>query len=306
MDQPSETDAPKRDRRVEIAIALMVIAVLILPAIDAIAKLLSATIPAGQVAWARFIFQAAIMAPFVAAGYRRAPVANLGIQALRGILIATTTVFIFAAVKLMPIADAIAIFFVEPLIVALLSAVFLGERIGWRRILAAVVGFAGAMIVVRPSYDLFGVTALLPLGAALCFAIYIVLTRRLAQSQDPVVMQFHSGLSGLIFMSLALLIGHAFEIPVFTPVWPTSWEWSLLALSGVIATAGHFMITLATRHVQAGVLAPFQYLEIVGATGYGLWLFGDFPDSVTWIGIAIIVGSGLYIFHRERVRGRGG
>ena len=306
MDQSRRTDAPKRDRRIEIAIVLMVIAVLILPAIDAIAKLLSATVPAGQVAWARFIFQVAIMAPFVAAGYRKAPVTNLGIQALRGILIATTTVFIFAAVKLMPIADAIAIFFVEPLIVTLLSAVFLGERIGWRRILAAIVGFAGAMIVVRPSYDLFGLTAVLPLGAALCFAIYIVLTRRLAQIQDPVVMQFNSGLSGLVFMSAALLIGHALEIPVFTPVWPTPWEWSLLAASGVIATAGHFMITLAIRHVEAGVLAPFQYLEIVGATGYGLWLFGDFPDSVTWTGIAIIVGSGLYIFHRERVRGRGG
>ena len=306
MDQPSETGASKRDRSVEIAVALMVVAVLILPAIDAIAKLLSATVPAGQVAWARFVVQAALMAPFVAAGFRRAPVANLGFQAARGILIATTTVLIFAAVKLMPIADAIAIFFVEPLIVTLLSAIFLGERIGWRRILAAIVGFAGALIVVRPSYDLFGLTAILPLGAALCFAIYIVLTRRLVQTQDPVVMQFNSGLTGLVFMSLALLIGHALEIPVFTPVWPTPWEWSLLALCGVIATVGHFMITLAFRHVEAGVLAPFQYLEIVGATGYGLWLFGDFPDSVTWSGIAIIVGSGLYIFHRERVRSRGG
>jgi S-adenosylmethionine uptake transporter len=306
MDQPSQSGAPKRDKSVELAVALMVIAVLILPAIDAIAKVLSATVPAGQVAWARFIFQVLIMAPFVAAGYRRTPVTHMGLQALRGILIATTTVFIFAAVKLMPIADAIAIFFVEPLIVTLLSAIFLGERIGWRRILAAIVGFAGAMIVVRPSYDLFGLTALLPLGAALCFAIYIVLTRRLAQSQDTVVLQFNAGVSGLVFMTLALVIGHVFEIPVLEPVWPTRWEWSLLALSGVIATAGHFMIAWAFKHVEAGVLAPFQYLEIVGATGYGLWLFGDFPDQVTWVGIAVIVGSGLYIFHRERVRGRGG
>lgn len=301
-----ETNAPTRDKNIEFAIALMVIAVLILPAIDAIAKLLSATVPAGQVAWARFVFQVAIMAPFVMAAYRRAPVANLGVQALRGVLIATTTVLIFAAVKVMPIADVIAIFFVEPLIVTLLSAIFLGERIGWRRVLAAVVGFAGALVVVRPSYDLFGLTAILPLGAALCFAVYIVLTRRLARNQDPVVMQFNSGLSGLLFMSAALVIGHAFEIPVFEPVWPTAWEWGLLALSGAIATAGHFMMAVAFRHVEAGVLAPFQYLEIVGATAYGLWLFGDFPDGITWVGIAIIVGSGLYIFHRERVRGRGG
>ena len=284
----------------------MVIAVLILPAIDAIAKLLSATVPAGQVAWARFVFQVLILAPFVARAFRRAPVTHLWFQALRGVLIATTTVLIFAAVKLMPIADAIAIFFVEPLIVTLLSAIFLGERIGWRRIVAAIVGFAGAMIVVRPSYDLFGLTAIMPLGAALCFAIYIVLTRRLAQTQEPVILQFNAGLSGLVFMSLALLIGHVMEFQVLMPVWPTRWEWSLLALSGVIATAGHFMITMAIRKLEAGVLAPFQYLEIVGATGYGLWLFGDFPDQITWIGIAIIVGSGLYIFHRERVRSRRG
>jgi S-adenosylmethionine uptake transporter len=306
MSSPPETNAPKRDRNVEFAIALMVIAVLILPAIDAIAKVLSTTIPAGQVAWARFIFQVAFLAPFVLSAYRRTPATNLGIQALRGVLIATTTVLIFAAVKVMPIADVIAIFFVEPLIVTLLSAIFLGERIGWRRVLAAVVGFAGALIVVRPSYDLFGPTSILPLGAALCFAIYIVLTRRLARHQEPVVMQFNSGLSGLVFMSAALVIGHAFEIPVLEPVWPKTWEWGLLALSGAIATAGHLMIAMAFRHVEAGVLAPFQYLEIIGATAYGLWLFGDFPDSVTWIGITIIVGSGLYIFHRERVRGRGG
>ncbi len=306
MDPAHDINTPKRDRSVEIAVALMVIAILVLPAIDAIAKLLSATVPAGQVAWARFVFQVLLMAPFVAAAWRRTPPANIAIQALRGVLIAATTVLIFAAVKYMPIADAIAIFFVEPLIVTLLSAVFLGERIGWRRISAALVGFAGALIVVRPSYDLFGPTAILPLGAALCFAVYIVLTRRLARSQDAVVMQFNSGLSGLVFMSLALLAGHAFEIPVLEPVWPTRWEWALLALSGVIATAGHFMITLAFRHVEAGVLAPFQYLEIVGATAYGLWLFGDFPDSVTWIGVAVIVSSGLYIFHRERVRSRGG
>ena len=305
MNQPPLPAAPIRDASAEKAVALMVIAMLMLPSIDAIAKLLSTSIPAGQISWARFIFQSALMAPFVAAGLRRRRPSQLGIQALRGILIATTTVLIFAAVKVMPIADAIAIFFVEPLIATLLSALFLGERIGWRRVLGAIVGFAGALIVVRPSYALFGLTALLPLGAALCFAVYIVLTRRLAQNQDLAVMQFTSGFSGLVFMSIALVIGHFLEIPVIQPVWPSAWAWSLLALSGVIATIGHLLMTMAFRHAEAGVLAPLQYLEIVGATAYGLWLFGDFPDGVTWIGIAIIVGSGLYIFHRERVRGRG-
>lgn len=276
---------------------------LTLPAIDAIAKYLSATIPAGQVAWARFVIQVAIMLPFVMTAYRPRPLRNHWVHAVRGMLIAVTTVLVFAAVKVMPIADAIAIFFVEPLIVTALSAVFLGERIGWRRVTAVLVGFVGALVVIRPSYESFGATALLPLAGALSFAIYIILTRRLAQDQDPVSMQYVSGLAGLALMSLGLVLGHYFQLPAFEPAWPTLWEWSLLGFSGVIATGGHYLIVLACRHVEAGVLAPFQYLEIVGATLFGLWLFDDFPDAVTWVGIAIIVASGLYVFHRERVRG---
>ena len=280
----------------------MVIAVLGLPAIDAIAKLLSDTLPAGEVAWARFFFQCLLLAPFVVRGRRRRRPHHLVIHSLRGVFLAATTVFIFAALKWMPIADAIAIFFLEPLIVTLLSVLFLNERIGWRRVLASVVGFAGSLIVIRPSYDMFGVVAVLPLAAAVCFAIYLVLTRYWAhRGDDPVMMQFHSGLAGLLFLSAALLVGSLAEIPVFNPVWPTALEWSLLALSGMIATVGHLMIVMACRNAEAAMLAPFQYLEIVSATAFGFWLFADFPDEVTWLGILIIVGSGLYTFRRKRL-----
>jgi len=274
-----------------------------LPAIDAIAKFLSATLPAAQITWARFVVQVALMAPFVMTAYRPVPFKNSAVHVLRGALIATTTVLVFAAVKFMPIADAIAIFFVEPLVVTVFSAIFLGERIGWRRIAAVIVGFAGALIVIRPSYELFGLTAVLPLAAAFTFAIYIVLTRRLVRDQDPVAMQFSAGLSGLVLMSVCLILGHAFHIPVFDPAWPTFAEWMLLGLSGVVATVGHHLIVVACRHLEASALAPFQYLEIVGATVLGLLLFDDFPDALTWVGIVVIVCSGLYVFHREQVRG---
>ena len=289
------------------ALVLVALAALYLPSIDAIAKLLSDAVPAGQVAWIRFLVQFCLLLPFSLYAWRRFRVRSPLIHILRGVLLSTTTVLIFAAVKWMPIADTIAIFFLEPLFVTLLSAAVLGERIGWRRPLAAIAGFAGALLVIRPSFGLFGSVALLPLCAAFSFACYIVLTRYQARrGESPVTMQLVAGLSGLACMSAAIVAGLVIDIPVFALVRPTAEEWGLLILSGIIATAGHLMITMACRHLEAATVAPIQYLEIVGATAFGYWLFADFPDAVTWVGILIIVGAGLYTFHRERLRSEPG
>jgi len=283
------------------AVLLMATAVLMLPVMDAVAKLVSATIPSTQVAWTRFAFQIVLMAPFVVPVLLKKGNKNIASQALLGILLSITMVLIFAAIKFMPITDAIAIFFVEPLLVIIFSVIFLGEKIGWRRILAVMMGFLGALIIIRPSYSSFGLTAILPLGAAFSFAVYIVLTRNLAQIHKPAILQFNSGISGFIFLSLALLLGYILGVEDLNPAIPTVREWLLLGMAGIITTIGHFMIILAFRYAEASILAPFQYLEIVSATIYGLWLFNDFPDYITWVGILIIVGSGLYIFHRERI-----
>lgn len=283
------------------AITLIVIAFLFLPSLDAIAKLLSADISAGQIAWTRFGCQALIMAPFFIRSLHDHKIRYLFPQAMRGILIASTTVLIFSAVKLMPLAEVMAIFFIEPLIVTLLSAIFLGEKIGWRRVSATLIGFSGALIVVRPSYEVFGFAAILPFGAAIFFAIYIILTRKLSQTENPNVMQFSSGVSGLFFISLALILGYFFEFPLLEITSPSSNQWILLGVLGIIATIGHLMITYAIKHIEASTLAPFQYLEIVGATIFGLCLFNDFPDILSWFGIFIIIGSGIYVFNRERI-----
>ncbi|MCP5150601.1 MAG: DMT family transporter [Ectothiorhodospiraceae bacterium] len=292
------------DRRaVQHAMALMVVAMLTLPGIDAIAKWLGGSVSPGLIAWCRFFFQTLFMLPLVLRVRVRRPRAGMGVHALRGVLMAAATLLFFTAVQHMPLANAIAIFFVEPLLVTMLAAVFLGEPVGWRRISAVVVGLVGAVVVIRPGFGGFGLVSLLPLAAAVSFAVYLLLTRRTAPHEDPAWMQLLVGVFGGLVMTVALGVGAVLDVELLRPRLPTATQWALLAGLGVIATAGHLLVVHAFRRAPATLLAPFQYLEIVSATLLGWVLFDDFPDAVTWVGVAIIVGSGLYVFHRERVRG---
>ena len=281
------------------AMLMMIVAMLALPGIDAIAKWLAGSISSGQVTWFRFFFQILLMAPLLLRTRGPWLTRNLWLHAARGSLIACATLLFFSGLAWLPMADAIAIFFIEPLLVTLLSALFFREAIHWRRISAISVGFAGAMIIIRPSFAEVGLAALYPVGAATCFSFYIVLTRKLVSNEDPIRLQFFAGVFGCLVMSLALGYGNASDIGILDAVWPTRQQWLLLACLGVIATACHLLVTYAYRLASIGILAPFQYVEIIGATVLGLVVFGDFPDAITWLGIAIIVGSGLYVFHRE-------
>lgn len=298
------TSTKPRRREVETGMIIMACAMLYLPLIDTFAKLVSDGVQAGQVSWSRFFFQTVFLAPLALARFSSWQSGNQLIHMARGLMIATATLLFFAALKYLPVADAISIFFIEPLILTVLSAVILGEKIGWRRSTAVVVGFIGALIVIRPSYEVFGLPALLPTGTALAFAIYLLLTRGVAQREDPITIQFMAGVYGLLFMTAALIVGAQLEIPVITPVWPTQYEWLLLLGVGVVATSGHLMVVHAFKRAEAGILAPFQYLEIIPSVILGLLVFGDFPDALTWCGIAIIIASGIYVFHRERTVAR--
>ncbi len=279
---------------------LMILAMLMLPGIDVIAKWVSASIGAGQVTWTRFLFQTMFMFPLVINLPGKPFASGVLVHAARGSLIALATLFFFSAIKFLPLADAIAIFFVEPMIVTLLAAVFLKERVGWRRLSAIFVGFCGALLIIRPNFEAFGWAAALPLGAALSFAVYILITRRVSQREDPETMQFYAGIFGWIAMSFALLIGHTLHVPVLTIIWPSTHQWLLLAGLGLIATTGHLLVAHAFKRAAVGILAPFQYIEIIGATAFGFIFFGDFPDVLTLCGVVVIVSSGLYVFYRER------
>lgn len=290
--------------RLELGMSLMAVGVLMVPGMHAIAKGLGDSLSSGQIAWARLFFQFVFLLPvvlFASRGWIPRPSIS---HALRGFLLALGTLAFFWAVTFMPLADSSAIFFVEPLILTTMSAIFLGERIGVRRMLAVVTGFGGALVVIRPSFETVGLPALLPLVAALCFAIYLTITRHLANSENAQVTQFWVCFSGMLSLSLAMALSTMLGWTVMQPTWPTLEAWGWLVVLGIIATASHMLAILAFRLAPASVLAPFQYFEIVGATILGVLIFGDFPDLWTSLGITIIVASGLYVFRREQIAAR--
>ena len=279
----------------------MVSAMLLLPGIDAIAKWLSGSISAGQVTWCRFLFQALFLLPFVLKARGLFVTSSLWLHALRGALLVAATLFFFSGLVYLPLADAISIFFVEPLLVTILSAIFLKETFGWRRLVAILTGFIGALIIIRPTFVDVGWPAMYPVFAAGCFSFYILLTRKLVAKEDPIRLQFYAGIFGLLVCSALLVVASGLEIRSLTVVQPTLTEWGLLCALGLIATVGHILVVYAFKYAPVSVLAPFQYVEIIGSTVLGFLLFGDFPDGATWVGILIIVGSGIYVFHREAI-----
>lgn len=290
-------------------LALMAFAMTILPGMDAIAKYMATTggMSPGQVTFYRFFFQVACTLPLLltidggAALRPKRPWMNL----LRGALHGAASLLFFVAVKYMPLADVFAIYFVEPFILTALSAAFLGEKVGWRRWLAIVVGFGGALIVIQPSFALFGVTALLPVACAFLFAVYLFLNRAIGEGDSPLTMQTLAGFGGMIFVGVALLGGHAAGAADFALSLPESMlALGLLLILGTLSGYAHLLVVRAFRLAPLSLLAPFQYFEIISATILGYALFGDFPNASKWLGIAVIVGSGLFILWRERVRGR--
>jgi len=279
---------------------MMAAGVVIIPGIDAIAKYLAGTLAPGQIAASRFLFQLIFLLPIVILSGRPLLSRHVGLNALRGALIGGATLLFFWALAHLPLADTIAIFFVEPLILTLIAALFLNEKVGWRRLMAILAGFVGALLIIQPSFETVGFPALLPLGAACCFATYLALTRRVALVEDVLTMQLWAGIFGLVILGIALAFGEAASIPVLDPSWPDVEAWLLLAMLGLIATTGHLLIVGAFSRASPSILAPFQYLEILGATLLGVVIFDEFPTLATWLGIGIIVASGLYVFHRER------
>lgn len=286
--------------------ALMAFAMMLLPGMDAIAKYMATYggMSPGQVTFYRFFFQLVCTLPLLLtvggkdAFRAKRPWMNL----LRGILHGGASLLFFAAVKYMPLADVFAIYFVEPFILTAMSAAFLGERVGWRRWLAIAVGFGGALIVIQPSFAVFGMTSLLPVGCAFLFSLYLFLNRAIGEGDSPLTMQTISGFGGMLFLGGALILGNGAGIADFEPSLPQSgFALVLLLILGGLSGYAHILVVRAFRMAPLSLLAPFQYFEIISATILGYAIFGEFPGVWKWVGISIIVGSGLFILWRERV-----
>ncbi|MBB3657119.1 drug/metabolite transporter (DMT)-like permease [Rhizobium sp. BK650] len=289
--------------------AIMAGAMAILPTMDAIAKYMATFegMSPGQVTFYRFFFQLVCTLPILFAlfGMQAMSAKRPWMNLLRGALHGAASLLFFVAVKYMPLADVFAIYFVEPFMLTALSALFLGDKVGWRRWMAIVVGFGGAMIVIQPSYEIFGLKALLPVFCAFLFSLYLFLNRAIGVADSPLTMQTMSGIGGTIFMAGALFVGSSLGSADFTPSLPASWlGLVLLLILGTISGYAHMLVVKAFRLAPLSLLAPFQYFEIISATVLGYALFGDFPNVSKWIGIAIIVASGLFIIWRERVQAR--
>jgi drug/metabolite transporter (DMT)-like permease len=302
MSSNTPTGTINTSSEVMMGLVLMSISVLISPVIDIFSKLAITTIPSAEITAARFAVQALCMLPIVL--WRK----NLAdttwrqslFHAIRGAIITVSMISFVTTLKYMAVADAIAIFFVEPIILTILSSIFLKEAIGWRRYTACGVGFFGAILIIQPSFQEVGYVALLPVVSAVCIAISAMMNRALAQREDPWVMQFHMGLWGLLICAILLYIGHGSGSDIFDPVMPDLRASLYLVGVGVTAAVAGIFGVYAYRSAPASTLAPLQYFEIVSATAFAWLVFGDFPDALKWLGILIIMGSGFYIIWRER------
>ena len=288
--------------RIPLGVAFMLGFCTLAPLIDVFSKLAAQTVSVGEVTLARFVVQAALMAPLVIY-YRQGFTMSrrvLWLTFLRASVSILSTYCFVAAIQVMPLADALAIVFVEPFIILFLGWLVYKEHVGPRRFAAAFVGFLGSLLIIQPSFDMFGPVALFPLGTALTFALYILITRQLAPLMHPVAMQSHTAIvATILWLPVMLLTMHS-GIPSLAFAMPAGWVWVFLFGVGLAATVSHMSMSFGLRFAPASTLAPLHYLEMVSAATFGYLVFGNFPNALTWAGIGVICASGLYIIHRER------
>ncbi|MDQ7246612.1 DMT family transporter [Dongia sedimenti] len=267
---------------------LMLCALAMLPGMDAIAKKLSETLPTVEVTWGRFLFYALVIGPiaFAKFGRRALRPARPGLQILRGLLFAGSAYAFFLSIAELPLADTMAVFFIYPMIVLLASALLLGERIGALRWAMVVLGFAGALLVMQPSLEGISTGNVFALLSGAGYAFGMMVTRRLAPHDPGLVTGLTSALTGVVLYSFAM---------PFVWVAPSSNEWLWLIGVGVIAALGHYLLIVAHQMATAAQLAPYGYAEIVSAIFFGLIVFGNWPTPIVWLGILVIVASGVVV-----------
>jgi len=275
-------------------IGLMLGAMALLPFLDVCAKLLGQQgMPVVEVVWARMTFGAALALPLA---WRTAGAAALVpqrplVHVVRAAFLLGATGFFFTSLAYMAIADALALFFVQPLLVTALSPLVLRERVTGPRWAAVVVGFVGTLVIIRPGWQVMHPGMGLALAAGASMALYMLITRRISGTADALVTTLHTNAAGAVLASLAV-------VPVFQA--PTASQWGLFVLLASIAAFGHYLIVRAYDVAEASLLAPLAYSEMVMATAAGWWFFGDFPDRWTFVGVGILVVSAIALSIGER------
>lgn len=277
-----------------LGIGLMLSAMAVLPFLDVVAKQLGREgLPVMQIVWARLFFGTFVTLPFaVKLAGAKGLVPNMpAVHFVRAVFLIAATSFFFWALAYQSIADTLSIFFVQPLIVTLLSPWVLGESVGLKRWIAVIIGFCGTLVIIRPGFQELGPGVILALAAGASLAIYMLLTRRISGSAPAMVTTFYTSLMGAIIMSV---------VAVFVWVPPTLAQWGFFLLLALIANGGHYLIVKAYDYGEASLLAPLAYTEMVMATLAGWYFFGDFPDVWTFVGVGILIACAVYISLTER------
>ncbi len=275
------------------AIIFNLLAWVILPIMDGFAKYLSTDLPILQITWARYFFTVVFTFPIMFFFFRENVVwtDKPKLQFIRGLVLLTANICFFYSISIISLAKALTLAFVAPLIVTAFSPVFLQEKVGFRRWTAVIIGFLGSLVVLRPGFVEINLASIAALGTGVMYGFYLIITRKLSTSDNPLLTLLLTGVVGTIIIS--------FVIP-FVWVKPTISQWSMMAAVGIFACIGHLFLILSLKYADASKLAPFSYFEIITNVIIGYYFFNDFPDIWNLVGLLIIVLSGYYVYIRER------
>jgi drug/metabolite transporter (DMT)-like permease len=283
---------------------------------DALIKWISGSYPLHEVVLARACLAAVLTLGLMRleGGLRLLRSRRPLMHGARGLLLVTANSCFFLALAVMPLADATALFFVAPLLITTLSALFLGEPVGPRRWMAVLAGLVGVVVMVRPGADVVNLVALLPLGAAGAYAAMQIVTRRLGVTDRASTMAFYVQMTFIAVSAAMWLVAGdgrlaragnpSLEFLLRAWVVPDRGDLGLLGAIGVLNAAGSYLVAQGYRISEPAVAAPFEYAAMPMAVTYGVVMWGDWPDTTAWVGITLIVSSGLYVLHREVIQRR--
>ena len=277
------------------AIILNISAWMLLPFMDGLAKFLSQDIHFLQVVWGRYFFMAffsIVITYFFFNKHLKFP-NGITIQILRSFFLFFSTLFFFYAISIISLAEALTLAFISPIIATILSFLILKEKVGLRRWIAVISGFIGVLFVIRPGFNEINLATIAAVGAGICYAFYVISTRKLSSIDSPLMTLIFTGLTGAIVISLI--------VPYFW-TWLTLSQWMLLISLAAIGTMAHLLLILSLTLAEASKLAPLAYSEIIMNVIIGYYFFGDFPNQWIWIGLTIIIASGVYISLRENTK----
>ena len=274
------------------AIIFSLLGWMFLPVMDGFAKYLSADLPILQITWARYFFTVAFTLPIMFFFFNKQLVWSdkPKLQILRGLILLSANICFFYAISVISLAKALTLAFIAPLIVTAFSPLLLGEKVGLRRWTAVIIGFTGSLIVIRPGFVEINLASLSALGTGFLYGFYLIITRKLSTSDNPLLTLLITGAVGAILVSLV--------IPFYW-VKPTFNQWSLMAGIGIFACVGHIFLILSLKYADASKLAPLGYTEIIPNVMIGYYFFNELPDNWTYLGLFIIILSGLYISWRQ-------